>query len=439
MNKVLDILFKNINVVTSDEQCSVIKNAYVGIKDGLIKVVSTSQPEEGAKRVIDGTNKLLMPGLINIHTHAAMSIMRGYADDYSLQTWLNDYVFPAEANLDDECVYLGSQLAFAEMIRTGTISISDMYMFIPSVAKAAYEAGIYANITNAALVINSEGYSFEKDNSYIQMEEMRRDWHNADNGRIKLDAGVHAEYTSFEKVWRDFSGYAKQYNLNMQLHLSETKYEHEQCIAKYGKTPSEVLCDAGIFDTRATAAHCVWLSDNDMSILKDKGVTVAHNPISNLKLASGIARVNDMLNKGVRVGLGTDGVCSNNSHDMFEEMKMCALLQKGTTLDPKTVNACKALQLATVNGAYAQGREGQLGQIKEGFDASIIVIDLDTPMLTPVHNALSTAVYSASGRDVFMTIVRGKVLYENGEYKTLDIEKIKSGLYNYAIPRIFGK
>ena len=434
-----DILFKNIYVVTPDEACPVIKNAFVGIKDGLIDYVSGECPQEDAKRVIDGKNKLLMPGFVNIHTHAAMSIMRGYADDYSLQTWLNDYVFPAEANLDDECVYIGSQLAFAEMIRTGTISVSDMYMFIPSVAKAAYEAGIYANITNAALVINADGYVFEKDNPYIQMEEMRRDWHNIDNGRIKLDAGVHAEYTSFESVWKDYSAYAKQHDLNMQLHLSETKFEHEQCILKYGKTPSEILCDAGVFDTRATAAHCVWLSDNDMTILREKGVTVAHNPISNLKLASGIARVNDMLNRGVRVGLGTDGVCSNNSHDMFEEMKMCALLQKGTTLDPKTINACKALEIATVNGAYAQGREGHLGQIKVGYDASLIVLDLDTPLLTPVHNALSTAVYSSNGRDVYMTIVRGKVLYENGDYKTLDIEKIKHRLYSYAIPRVFGK
>ena len=434
-----DILFKNITVITPDESCSTIINAYVGIKDGKFAYISDKMPELHAERIIDGTNKLLMPGFVNIHTHAAMSVMRGYADDYNLQTWLNDYVFPAEANLDEDCVYIGSLLAFAEMIRTGTISVSDMYMFIPSVAKAAYEAGIYANITNAALVINKDGYSFEKDNSYIQMEEMRHNWHNIDNGRIKVDSGIHAEYTSFDKVWRDYAGYAKQYNLNMQLHLSETRFEHEECIRKYGKTPTEVLCEAGVFDTPATAAHCVWLSDNDMTVLRDKGVTVAHNPISNLKLASGIARVNDMLNKNVRVGLGTDGVCSNNSHDMFEEMKMCALLQKGTTLDPKTVNACKALKLATLNGAIAQGRVGQIGCIKEGFDASLVVLDLDTPLLTPVHNPISTAVYSASGRDVYMTMVRGKVLYENGEYKTIDFERIKSKLYEYVMPRIFGK
>lgn len=434
-----DILFKNISIITSDSTQPVLYNAYLGVKDGKISYLSTNAPKTGANRVIDGTDKLLMPGLVNIHTHAAMSIMRGYADDYSLQTWLNDYVFPAEANLDDECVYIGSLLAFAEMIRTGTISVSDMYMYIPSVARAAYEAGIYANITNAALVINRDGYNFKKDNSYIQMEDLRLNWHNIDNGRIKVDSGIHAEYTSFDQVWRDFAGYAKQYNLNMQLHLSETKYEHEECIRKYGKTPTEVLCEAGIFDTPATAAHCVWLSDNDMSILSEKRVTVAHNPISNLKLASGIARVSDMIDKNVRVGLGTDGVCSNNSHDMFEEMKMCALLQKGTNLDPKTVNSCKALELATINGAISQGREGQIGQIKEGLDASLVVLDLDTPLLTPVHNPISTAVYSACGRDVYMTMVRGKVLYENGEFKTLDFERIKNRLFEYVMPRIFKK
>jgi len=175
-----------------------------------------------------------------------------------------------------------------------------------------------------------------------------------------------------------------------------------------------------------------------MDILRDKGVTVAHNPVSNLKLASGIARVSDMLSRGVNVALGTDGVCSNNSHDMFEEMKLCALLQKGTTLDPRCVNACQALSLATTAGAYAQGREYSLGLIKVGFDASMAMIDLDVPQLTPVHNPLSTVVYSASGRDVCMTMVRGKVLYENGEFTTIDMDKIKSRLYGYVMPRVFG-
>ncbi|MBQ2865028.1 MAG: amidohydrolase [Clostridia bacterium] len=433
-----DILFKNICVVNPEVDCPVIANAYVGVRDGKIAYLSQTETQDIAARVIDGTDKALIPGLVNTHTHAAMSVLRGYADDHNLQDWLHNYVFPAEAKLDEECVYVGTQLAIAEMIRTGTVSITDMYMYIPAVAKAAYETGIYANITNAALVFDRDGYRMEKDNSYIQMEQLRRDWHNIDNGRIKLDSGIHAEYTSFERVWRDYADYAKQYGLNMQLHLSETKFEHDSCIQKYGKTPARVLCDAGVFDTRTTAAHCVWLTLEDMDILRDKGVTVAHNPVSNLKLASGIARVSDMLSRGVNVALGTDGVCSNNSHDMFEEMKLCALLQKGTTLDPKCVNACQALSLATTAGAYAQGRENSLGLIKVGFDASMAMIDLDVPQLTPVHNPLSTVVYSASGRDVCMTMVRGKVLYENGEFITIDMDKIKSRLYGYVMPRVFG-
>ncbi|MBR4304634.1 MAG: amidohydrolase [Clostridia bacterium] len=433
-----DILFRNICVVNPDTACPVQKDVFVGVKDGKIAYIDKLEPQEGSKRVINGANTALIPGLINTHTHAAMSILRGYADDHNLQDWLHNYVFPAEAKFDESCVYTGTQLAIAEMIRTGTVSITDMYMYIPAVAKAAYETGIYANITNAALVFDREGYRMEKDNSYIQMEILRRDWHNTDNGRIKLDSGIHAEYTSFERVWQDFAGYAKQYDLNMQLHLSETKFEHDSCVSKYGKTPARVLCDAGVFDTRTTAAHCVWLTDEDMDILREKGVTVAHNPVSNLKLASGVARVSDMLSRGVNVALGTDGVCSNNSHDMFEEMKLCALLQKGTTLDPKQVNACQALSLATVSGAYAQGREGSLGLIKVGYDASMAMIDLDVPQLTPVHNPLSTIVYSASGRDVCMTMVRGKVLYENGEFTTIDMEKIKSQLYGYVMPKVFG-
>jgi len=438
VRNMLDILFENIYVVNPDEACPVIKNAFVGVKDGKIAVVSTDKPQMEAKRVINGKNKALIPGLVNTHTHAAMSIMRGYADDYNLQDWLNNYVFPAERNLDDKCVYVGTQLALAEMIRTGTVALTDMYMFIPQVARAAFEAGVYANITNAALVFDRENYKMEKDNSFLQSEELRLNWHGKDNGRIKVDAGIHGEYTSFQAVWEDFAGYAKQYGLNMHVHLSETKFEHEECIKRHGKTPARVLCDAGVFDTRATAAHCVWLSDEDMDILREKNVTAAHNPVSNLKLASGIARVQTMLDKGVRVALGTDGVCSNNNHDMFEEIKTAALLQKGTTGNPTAVNACKALSLATTAGAYAQGREKELGLIKEGFDASMAMIDLDVPQLTPVHNALSSVVYSASGRDVCMTMVRGKVLYENGEFKTLDMEKIKSELYSYVMPRIFG-
>ena len=195
-----DILFKNICVVNPEVDCPVIANAYVGVRDGKIAYLSQTEPQDIAARVIDGTDKALIPGLVNTHTHVAMSVLRGYADDHNLQDWLHNYVFPAEAKLDEECVYVGTQLAIAEMIRTGTVSITDMYMYIPAVAKAAYETGIYANITNAALVFDRDGYRMEKDNSYIQMEQLRRDWHNIDNGRIKLDSGIHAEYTSFERV-----------------------------------------------------------------------------------------------------------------------------------------------------------------------------------------------------------------------------------------------
>jgi len=317
----------------------------------------------------------------------------------------------------------------AEMLATGTIAYTDMYMQLPRMAEAAVDGGLYANVSNGAMCFNPAGYCFETDGVTKQNREVLERFHKADNGRVKLDVSIHAEYTSFPGLWKDFSAYAKENDLNMHIHLSETRSEHENCIAKYGKTPTAILAEHGVFDTRATAAHCVWISEEDMDILKEKQVTVAHNPVSNLKLASGVAPVAKMLEKGVRVALGTDGVCSNNNHDLFEEIKLSALLQKGMTGDPRLVPAHQALYMATRAGAFAQGREQEIGQLKEGFDASLILIDYEKPGLYPVHNPQSTLAYSVRGGDVYMTMIRGKVLYQNGVYTTLDIERIREKLF----------
>jgi 5-methylthioadenosine/S-adenosylhomocysteine deaminase len=275
------------------------------------------------------------------------------------------------------------------------------------------------------MCFNPAGYCFDTDGVTGQNREVLERFHQADNGRVKLDVSIHEEYTSFPGLWQDFSAYAAENGLNMHIHLSETRAEHENCIAKYGKTPAAILAENGVFDTRTTAAHCVWLSDEDMDLLREKQVTVAHNPVSNLKLASGIAPVTKMQEKGVRVALGTDGVCSNNNHDLFEEIKLAALLQKGTTGDPRVIPAYDALYMATRAGAFAQGRENQIGQLKAGFDASLILVDTHKPGLYPVHNPVSTLAYSARGGDVYLTMIRGRVLYENGTYTTLDAEAIR--------------
>ena len=422
----LDTLIKNVTAVTMDDEGHLYPDAYIAIKDGKISYIGTEAPQEQAEKVIDGRGMIAMPGLVNTHSHAAMSLMRGYADDYVLQEWLNDHVFPIEGKLVGDDVYWAMLWAQAEMLATGTIAYTDMYMHLPKMAQAAVDGGLYANISNGAMCFNPAGYCFDTDGVTGQNREVLERFHQADNGRVKLDVSIHAEYTSFPGLWQDFSAYAAENGLNMHIHLSETRAEHENCIAKYGKTPAAILAENGVFNTRATAAHCVWVSDADMDLLREKQVTVAHNPVSNLKLASGIAPVARMLEKGVNVALGTDGVCSNNNHDLFEEIKLAALLQKGVSGDPRLVPAQQALKMATRAGAFAQGREQEIGQLKEGFDASLILVDTGKPGLYPVHNPVSTLAYSARGGDVYLTMIRGKVLYENGIYTALDMEHIRS-------------
>ena len=422
----LDTLIKNVTAVTMDDEGHLYSDAYIAIKDGKISYIGTEAPQEQAERIIDGRGMIAMPGLVNTHSHAAMSLMRGYADDYVLQEWLNDHVFPIEGKLVGDDVYWAMLWAQAEMLATGTIAYTDMYMHLPKMAQAAVDGGLYANISNGAMCFNPAGYCFDTDGVTGQNREVLERFHQADNGRVKLDVSIHAEYTSFPGLWQDFSAYAAENGLNMHIHLSETRAEHENCIAKYGKTPAAILAENGVFNTRATAAHCVWVSDADMDLLREKQVTVAHNPVSNLKLASGIAPVARMLEKGVNVALGTDGVCSNNNHDLFEEIKLAALLQKGVSGDPRLVSAQQALKMATRAGAFAQGREQEIGQLKEGFDASLILVDTGKPGLYPVHNPVSTLAYSARGGDVYLTMIRGKVLYENGIYTALDMEHIRS-------------
>ena len=433
----LDLLLNHLTVVTMDDDDRVLKDACIGVRDGRIAFIGAGVPAEPAARTLDCTGKIAMPGLINTHAHAAMSLMRGYADDYVLQEWLNDHVFPIEAKLTPGDVYLGTQLTLAEMLATGTVSLTDMYMHLPQMARAVEDAGLYGNFSNAGMCFDESGYCFDTDSVTKQNREVLARWHNADGGRLKLDASIHAEYTSFPALWRDFAAFARENGLNMHVHLSETRTEHENCVAKYGKTPAAVLAENGVFDVRTTAAHCVWITDEDMDILADKGVTAAHNPVSNLKLASGVARVAKMLEKGVNVSLGTDGVCSNNNHDLFEEIKLAAILQKGVTGDPRVIPARKALYMATRAGAYAQGRERQLGQLSEGFDATLILIDTDRPGLLPVHHPQSTLAYSARGGDVCMTMVRGKVLYENGSFTTIDMERVRAQL-RPVLNRLFG-
>lgn len=435
----MELLIKNITAVTMDPANPVLKNCQIGIDRGKICWLSGRLPAEPADRVIDGAGKLAMPGLVNAHTHLPMTLLRGYADDYALQSWLHDHIFPAEDRLDARCIRAGALLGVAECLRFGITSVTDMYFQLPTIAEVCFQAGIKANLCNAGMGFDQARYDFDQAQETLETKEALKTWHMADSGRIRIDAGIHGEYTSFPALWRAEAEFARQHGLHMHLHLSETRQEHQECLARWGKTPAQALAEQGVFDTRTTAAHGVWLTEQDMELLAEKGVTVAHNPVSNLKLASGVAPVAKMLEKGVNIALGTDGMASNNSHDLFQEIKLCAILQKGISGDPQALPAWQALRCATLGGAYAQGREQECGALRPGMDADIILLDASGPAMQPMHSPVSALCYSASGQDVALTMVRGKILYEQGQFYTIDLEQALYEIEHYALPRILGR
>ena len=431
----MDILFNDITVITMNDDKPVLLHGYVGIEGRKISYIGEKPPAEPAARVINGTMRLLMPGLINSHSHLPMALLRGYADDYRLQEWLFNHIFPAEGKLDERCISAGIRLGLAECIRFGVVSCTDMYFHLPRIADAVLETGVKANITNALLCLDMNQFDFEKDRSTIELRDVLERFSTGE-GRLIVDAGIHGEYTSGPVAWRESVAFATENNLRLHIHLSETEFEHTECVKRHGKTPAEILNDYGVFSRKTTAAHCCWLTEGDMDILAANGATAAHCPVSNLKLSSGIAPVMQMRARGMNVALGTDGACSNNNHDMFEEIKTAALLQKYSTGDPSALPAHEAIKLATVNGALGQGRENETGRILPGYDADLIMLDLDAPHLFPLNDPLAAVAYAAKGSDVCLTMVQGCVLYENGEHKTIDIQKIRYEVENYVLPRL---
>ena len=431
-----DILFENATILTMVDDAPVVTGD-VGVKAGEITLVGPAPKGAAAGRRIDAKGCILMPGLINAHAHTAMCLLRGYADDYPLQTWLFEKVFPAEGRLDQRAILAGALLGFAEQLCTGTTSISDMYYFQPAVAQLALEAGIRANLCNGVVALSPD-WSMEKDRGIQETLALARDFQGADGGRIRAEAAIHAEYTSGPRVWAQVLELAQAHGLGIQLHLSETEKEHQEAKARHGgKTAARAFYEAGVFDQRVTAAHCVWLEPEDMALLAEKGVSAVHCPVSNLKLGSGICDVPALQRAGVNVALGTDGCCSNNTHDLFEEIKLAALLAKGKNLDPSLLPAYAALKMATVNGARAQGR-AHLGQIAPGMEADIILLDMDHPTTRPNLDPLGAVVYSATGRSVKLTMVQGRILYENGVFTTIDLEKAYAEAERYALPLVLG-
>lgn len=421
----MDILFKNATVITMQKKRDIRKNTCIGIKGDKIAYIGKYNEKINAKKVIDCSNKVVIPGLYNCHTHTPMSLLRGYENDKNLQDWLNNAIFPAEDYFRkiDKSTYIGSLLSIADMIASGTIGFSDMYFRIDGIATAVEEAGVKVSLCNPVLCRNDSPFDLKNDLAYIETKHILDDYVKKD-GNIKAEVGIHAEYTSNPQVWEQVIDFAVNQGLGIQIHLSETQYEHMQCKGKYGLTPAQIFNKYGLFELRTTAAHGVWIESTDIDIFRDKRVTLVHNPISNLKLASGIASVYEWVNAGINVTLGTDGMASNNSNDLFEEMKIASILQKNKYKDTTILGAEEILEMVTINGALAQGREMESGKIEVGYDADLVVLNFNSTRQTACYDYFSNIVFSSTGRDVDLTMCKGKILYENGEHKTIDIEKI---------------
>lgn len=413
------MLFENITIL--DEELEVRHNMYVGVKGEFIEYIGEERPEGDYGESYDGRGKLLMSAFYNAHAHSPMMLMRGYGENLALSDWLNTKIFPFEDKLYSDAVYYSTLFAMAESLRFGIVSSSDMYYFCDDMARAVIESGAKANISRS--ITSFEPGTIIGNERYREAESLFDNYHGADDGKILVDASIHAEYTNTEQSMMEVADFAKERGINMHVHISETQSEHEECKQRHGgRTPVQLLNDLGAFDTNTTAAHCVWVTDEDMDILAEKGVTVASCPVSNLKLASGICNVPAMLEKGINVAIGTDSVASNNSLNFIEEMKFFALLNKAAKSDPTLITPKQTLHAATYAGALAQGRH-DCGRLREGNRADLTVLNISAPHMRPVHDLATNIVYSASGSDVVLTMADGKVLYKDGDFLTIDIEK----------------
>ena len=414
------MLFKDIAII--DESFEVREHMYVGVQGAFIKYIGDKMPAEDYGEVYDGRGKLLMPSFYNMHSHLPMALMRGYGENLPLMTWLQGKIFPFEAHLTEDDMYWGALLCCAESFRYGIGCSSDMYLNENATGRALAESGMKANLSSCVFCWDDSSYF---DLPYYESTlRAIKNYDGYDDGRLHAEFSLHAEYTSTEKAVQGLAEAVRKHNSSVHVHVAETASEVEECRARHeGRSPVRYLADCGLFDVPAVAAHCVHVNDEDIAILKEYNVTVATCPKSNLKLGSGICPTAHLIDAGVNVAIGTDSVASNNNLNMIEEMRFFNLLQKGTTTDPTLITPQQTLYAATRAGALGQRRE-DCGLIKEGYRADITVMNIDTISNKPVHSILNNLVYSSSGDDVVMTMVDGKVLYKDGEYTTLDIEKI---------------
>ncbi len=398
-----------------------VKNAEVQIDGNRIVYAGEAAhaPQFAADEHIDGDGCLCMPGLVNLHTHTPMTYLRGAGADLVLADWLNKAIFPLEKQWDAELIRSATDLGCMEMLRFGTTSFNDMYFFTDVMAHAVEENGMRAMLAHGIVDFD------ESCRDMAEGVEMAEKWNHAANDRIRFSLAPHSEGATTPKLLTRVAETSRKMGLPVHIHVSETEADVKGCWKRHGKTPPAFLEEIGLLDSPVIAAHCVWCDDRDIAILQKHGVTIAHNPISNLKLASGVAPIAKMLKKQCRIALGTDGVASNNNLNLWEEIKLMPMLQKGITLDPTVVTPAQTLAAATSVGAKALGYS-DLGLLRAGYLADLILLDMNTPHMNPSIDPESNLIYSAQGSDVRLTMVDGKVLYRDGRYTTLNKDKLLS-------------
>ncbi|MGE4588513.1 MAG: amidohydrolase [Acidaminococcaceae bacterium] len=409
------ILIKNVEVVSEKNN----ETFNIGIKDQKISYIGKEMPTGyDDAYIINAENFIAVPGMVNTHTHAAMTLLRSYADDMILMDWLQNKIWPAEANLTGDDVYWGTKIAIIEMLKSGTTTFADMYFFMDRVAEAVQETGIRASLSRGMI-----GLAPDAREKISESIDLYNNWHEKADGRIRVMFGPHAPYTCPVDYLKQIIAEAGKLGAEIHMHLSETADEVADCEREYGMTPIALMNNIGLFDLGTLAAHCVHVTPTDIEIMSEKNVRVAHNPQSNLKLASGIAPVPEMLAAGLIVGLGTDGTSSNNNLDMLEEARLTAMLHKNNKNNPAIIPARQALNLATKQGALALGFS-DVGEIKVGQKADLVLYDMRKPYWYPRHDRTSLFIYAANSSDADTVIVDGKILMENGNLLTIDEEKV---------------
>ena len=434
----MDTLISNVTAVTMNPRMEVVFGAYIGIDGGKIVSIGKSAPAEPPKTIIDGTGMVAIPGLVNCHTHLATASLRCYTDDLG-NTEALQALLQKEAKMDSRSAKAAALLAIAECLRFGITSVSDLYYYPNATAEAVAQSGIKANLALSSyrFIDPNEDFDFETDEQCQELVRVVDKWNGFDQGRIKIDAGIYAEYTSNYRLWEGLAGYASEVGIGMQLHLAETKGEVESCLDRTGMGPGELLNCHDLFCVPATAALCTYLEPHERKLLGKKHVTAVATPVAAYKSGCASTPILESVKAGMNVALGTGGAIECGNLDMFEVMRFAAMDARRESGDSAALPASAALMMATVSGAQAQGRSKECGMLEVGMDADIALIDFTAPHLMPCHNVLNGLIWSAKGGDVAMTMVRGKILYQNGQFPAIDLKEVVEELTTYAIPKLF--